>query len=68
MSETLVETKKAAPNENAITLLVSPNVSYEDVVKVMEAARLTPAEARNLGLPRELYPLISIGDAAVAAP
>ena len=68
LSETLVETKKAAPNENAITLLVSPNVSYEDVVKVMEAARLTPAEARNLGLPRELYPLISIGDAAVAAP
>jgi len=67
LSETLVETKKAAPTENTITLLVSPDVPYEDVVKVMDAARLTPAEARNLGLPRELYPLISIGDTPVAA-
>lgn len=67
LSEVLVETKKAAPSENSITLLISPNVPYDDVVKVMDAARLTPAEARNLGLPRELYPLISIGDAAAPA-
>ena len=67
LSETLVETKKAAPTENTITLLISPDVPYEDVVKVMDAARLTPAEARNLGLPRELYPLISIGDTPVSA-
>jgi biopolymer transport protein ExbD len=68
LSDTLVETKKAAPGENTITLLVSPDVAYENVVKVMDAARLTPAEARNTGLPREMYPLISIGDVPVAAP
>ena len=62
LSETLVQTKQATPSENSLTLLVSPDVSYENVVKVMDAARLTPAEARNLGLPREMYPLISIGD------
>lgn len=65
LSEVLVETKKAAPGENTITLLVAPDVPYDDVVKVMDAARLTPAEARNLGLPRELYPQISLGDAKV---
>jgi biopolymer transport protein ExbD len=70
LSQTLVETKKAAPSDNSLTLLVSSDVSYENVVKVMDAARLTPADARELGLPRELYPLIAIGDAAVpgAAP
>lgn len=64
LSELLVEAKKAAPAENSITLLVAPEVAYEDLVKVMDAARLAPAEARALGLPRELYPLIAIGDAA----
>jgi biopolymer transport protein ExbD len=68
LSEVLVEAKKAAPSENSITLLVAPDVPYEDVVKVMDAARLTPAEARDLGLPRELFPLISLGDAQVTRP
>ena len=68
LSEVLVETKKAAPSENSLTLLVAPDVPYDDVVKVMDAARLTPAEARNLGLPRELYPLISLGDAQGTTP
>lgn len=67
LAEVLVETKKAAPSENTITLLVAPEVAYENVVKVMDAARLAPAEARSLGLPRELYPLISIGDVPVSA-
>ncbi|HEX4872998.1 MAG TPA: biopolymer transporter ExbD [Nevskiaceae bacterium] len=64
LSEVLVEAKKAAPQESSLTLLVSPEVSYDNLVKVMDAARLAPAEARALGLPRELFPQISIGDVA----
>lgn len=68
LSEVLVEAKKAAPAENSITLLIDADVAYENLVKVMDAARLAPAEARALGLPRELYPLISIGDTPVVPP
>jgi biopolymer transport protein ExbD len=67
LSDVLVQIKKAAPKEDSITLLISPDVPYDDVVKVMDAARLTPAAAQSLGLPREMYPVISIGDAANAA-
>jgi biopolymer transport protein ExbD len=68
LSQVLVETKKAAPTENSLTLLISADVTYDNVVKVMDAARLTPADARDLGLPKELYPLIAIGDAIVTTP
>lgn len=63
LSEVLVEAKKADPSEQAISLLLEPETPYDDLVKVMDAARVTPAEARAAGLPRELFPLISIGDA-----
>jgi len=67
LAETLVEIKKTAPKEDSITLLISPDVAYDDVVKVMDAARLTPAAAKSMGLPSEMFPLISIGDAAGSA-
>lgn len=63
LSDVLVEAKKAAPREQSLTLLLEPDIAYDDLVKVMDAARLAPAEARAGGLPRELFPQISIGDA-----
>ena len=63
LSNLLVEVKKTKPSEQNITLLVEADVVYDDVVKIMDAIRLTPAEARATGLPRELFPQISIGEA-----
>jgi biopolymer transport protein ExbD len=67
-SDLLVEIKKSLPSEQSITLLMEPDIAYDNVVKVMDAVRITPAEARAAGLPRELFPQISIGDAPPAAP
>ncbi|MGQ0619104.1 MAG: ExbD/TolR family protein [Panacagrimonas sp.] len=64
LSELLVEVKKAAPTEQNVTLLMEPDVVYDDVIKLMDVIRITPAEARASGLPPELFPNISIGEAA----
>lgn len=64
LSDLLVEAKKASPKENSVTVLMEPDIPYDVLVQIMDAARLTPAEARAGGLPRELFPQISIGDAA----
>lgn len=57
----LLELKRAKPQEQAITLLLEPEVSYDALVQVMDAVRLWPAAA-GAG-EEELFPLISIGDA-----
>ena len=63
LSNLLVEVKKTAPKEQTITLLMEADIPYDNLVQVMDAARLAPAEARAAGLPREMFPNISIGDA-----
>lgn len=68
LSELMVEVKKAAPSENSMTLMMEADVLYDDMVKVMDTIRVTPAEARAAGLPRELFPNISIGEAKTLDP
>ncbi|HSW11439.1 MAG TPA: biopolymer transporter ExbD [Solimonas sp.] len=71
LSDLLVEVKRSDPAEQAINLLLEQDTPYDNIVKVMDASRITPAEARASGLPPEMFPLISIGDAqpeAGAAP
>ncbi len=63
LSELLVQVKQAKPSEQNITLMIESDVPYESVVEIMDTVRLTPAEARAGGLPRELFPLISVGEA-----
>jgi biopolymer transport protein ExbD len=63
LSDLLVEVKKAKPSEQNIVLMMEADVVYDDMVKIMDAIRLTPAEARAAGLPRELFPMISVGEA-----
>ena len=65
LSDLLVEVKKTDPAEQNINVLLEPDTPYDSLVKVMDAARITPAEARASGLPHELFPQISIGDAPV---
>lgn len=63
LSDLLVEVKKTKPSEQNIVLMMEADVVYDDMVKIMDAIRLTPAEARSTGLPRELFPNISVGEA-----
>jgi biopolymer transport protein ExbD len=64
LANVLVEEKKAKPAEQGIVVLLEPDTAYDDLVKVMDAARATPAEVRAaFGLAREMFPLVSIGDA-----
>jgi len=65
LSDLLVEVKKSDPSEQSVTVLLEADVAYDNLVKVMDAARITPAESRAAGLPREMFPQISIGDAPV---
>lgn len=67
LSNFLVEVKKNNPTEQSITVLMEPEIAYDDLVRVMDAARLAPAEARAQGLPREMFPSIALGDAAAPA-
>ncbi|PPE73277.1 biopolymer transporter ExbD [Solimonas fluminis] len=63
LSALLVQAKQAAPGQQQVTLLVDAEVSYDEVVQVMETLRRTPAAAVRIGLPAELFPQIAIGDA-----
>lgn len=65
LSDLLVEVKKSDPAEQSINVLLEPDTPYDALVKVMDATRITPAEARAGGLPHELFPQISIGDAPI---
>jgi biopolymer transport protein ExbD len=57
LSELLTEVKARVPDENKITLLLEPQVSYDDLVRVMDAVRVSPDGEDDL------FPQISIGDA-----
>lgn len=61
LSELLLTIKERLPKEQKITLLLEPSVSYEVLVHVMDAVRLTPDGSA------EMFPAISIGDAPAAA-
>lgn len=70
LADLLAGVKKTAPQENTVTLLLEPDIPYDDLIRVMDTARFTPAAAQAGGLPAEMFPNISLGDAAApgAAP
>jgi biopolymer transport protein ExbD len=63
LGELLAGIKQRAPAEESITLLLEPDIRYEALIKVMDAARVFPAgtEPAAQGLP--MFPAIAIGDA-----
>ncbi len=66
LSELLVQVKRTAPEEKSVTLLFEPEIPYDNVIQVMDATRLAPLALAG-DMQRELFPQISIGDAAVLA-
>ncbi len=68
LGDLLAEVKKSAPAETTVTLLLEPAIPYDDLIRIMDTARFTPAEARAAGLPPEMFPNISLGDAPGGQP
>lgn len=64
----LSEIKLGKPKEEQITLLMEPDVAYEVLVQVMDAARTLPVGVQlENNSTRDMFPLISIGDAPETA-
>ena len=64
-TDTLVEIKSRFPEEQSITLLLEPSINYKTLIQVMDRVRSADVvqftEVENV----ELFPNISIGDAAI---
>jgi biopolymer transport protein ExbD len=63
LGELLRDIKAQMPTEEKLALLLEPDISYDNLIQVMDAARYFPGEAP----PRDMFPQISIGDAPVMA-
>lgn len=65
LSEYLERLKASYPEKDNATLLLEPDIEYEDMVRVMDAVRVAErAEGQEGGVRKfELFPAISIGDA-----
>jgi len=66
LSELLQQLKVRYPQHRAVTLLVEPDISYDQLVQVMDAVRMTHAPVDTAAIRAELFPDISIGDAPAA--
>lgn len=63
----LVEIKRRFPEERSITLLLEPSIDYKTLIKTMDTVS-TADISQGLSVETvELFPEISIGDAAIAA-
>ncbi|SEQ67786.1 Biopolymer transport protein ExbD [Solimonas aquatica] len=68
LGKLLAQIKASAPGENTVTLLLEPDIPYDDLIHVMDAARYAPLDAGSVAARTEMFPNISLGDAAGAKP
>jgi len=59
----LAEVKRLNPHEESVTLLLEPEVKYDALVQVMDAARAFPPGSAELTAGAPMFPAIAIGDA-----
>lgn len=59
----LAAIKLKNPKEQNVTLALEPDIPYEHLVHVMDAARLVPPEGKAQGLSGEMFPNIALADA-----
>lgn len=64
LRQTLKQIKARVPNKTALTILSEPNTRYDDLIQVMDTARAYPTLYEGEQVMAELFPDISIGDAA----
>ncbi|MGH8481137.1 MAG: ExbD/TolR family protein [Nevskiaceae bacterium] len=62
----LAEVKRRNPEEESVTLLLEPDIQYDVLVQVMDAARVFPPGSAELAGGIPMFPSIAIGDAPPA--
>jgi len=67
-TDLLVEIKTRFPDEENITLLLEPSISYKTLIHVMDRVRTADVVSVLTVETIELFPNISIGDAEIIAP
>jgi biopolymer transport protein ExbD len=65
LSNVLQQLKARAPEVVRATLLLEPDLTYEQLVQVMDAVRMVPVRQDGKLIQAELFPEISVGDAPV---
>ena len=66
LSQTLQSIKYNYPDNTAASILLEPDIEYENLVLVMDAVRAIDLENKDGSFTRaELFPEISLGDAPV---
>jgi biopolymer transport protein ExbD len=63
LNELLVQIKARFPDKRNVFILSEPQTSYETMVKVMDAVRMTELVEAGSLVQAELFPEISLGDA-----
>jgi biopolymer transport protein ExbD len=63
----LVEIKRRFPDERSITLLLEPSIDYKTLIKTMDSVTSAEVTQSLSVVTVELFPDISIGDAAISA-
>jgi len=66
IAEQLLQLKGQYPDEKKATVLAEPDVSYNDIVQVMDATRSIDHWVQGHRLITELFPQIALGDAPEA--
>ena len=65
LSEFLQEVKAKFPDKTEATLLLEPDVPYDDLVQVMDTVRILEQRQSGKLVQAELFPDVSLGDAPV---
>lgn len=63
ISKVLMQIKARYPKKKNITILLEPKVPYEVLVQAMDASRVVTVVEVGSVVKKELFPVISIGDA-----
>jgi biopolymer transport protein ExbD len=63
LGATLAEIKREHPEEQDVVLALEPDIPYDYLIQVMDAARVTPDAARAQGLPEQMFPNVALSDA-----
>lgn len=64
LKQTLIQVKARFPDKTNMTILSEPNTEYDDLIQVMDNARTYRVLYQGETVEAELFPDISIGDAA----
>jgi biopolymer transport protein ExbD len=68
LSALMLEIKTRFPEKTEATVLAEPNTSYDTLVQVMDAVRVSRQMQGKHAVDTELFPTISIGDAPLVRP